>query len=89
MAKKALQPSEIFNLDNVVRAIFSTVETDMKTMDYVLYALPLSKFADPEFTTYRLTPDDAVPGTTSGGASVLYPNAAAIREKLLQFYWID
>ena len=89
MAKKALQPSEIFNLDNVVRAIFSTVETDMKTMDYVLYALPLSKFANLDFTTYRLTPDDAVPGTTSGGASVLYPNAAAIREKLLQFYWID
>jgi len=89
MAKKALQPSEIFNLDNVVRAIFSTVETDMKTMDYVLYALPLSKFANLDFTTYRLTPDDAVPGTTSGGASVLYPNAAAIREKLLQFYWIN
>jgi LCP family protein required for cell wall assembly len=89
MAKKAFQPSEILNLDNVVRAIFRTVQTDMKFPDTILYALPASKFVNMDFTTYRLTPDDAVPGTTYGGASVLFPNFPAIREKLLQFYWIN
>ncbi|NLE93245.1 MAG: LCP family protein, partial [Chloroflexi bacterium] len=88
MAKKALQPSEILNLDNVIRAIFRTVQTDMKAADFILYALPVKKFMDIKFTTFRLTPDDAVPGATLGGASVLYPNYPAIREKLKQFYWI-
>lgn len=89
MASKALQPSEILNLDNVIRAILRTVQTDMNLADYILYALPLSKFANLQFATFRLTPDDAIPSTTSGGASVLIPNYSAIREKLLQFYWIN
>lgn len=89
MAKKAFLPSEILNLDNVVRAIFRTVQTDMKFPDTIIYALPASKFVNMDFTTYRLTPDDAVPGTTYGGASVLFPNFPAIREKLLQFFWIN
>lgn len=89
MAKKALQPSEILNLDNVIRAIFRTVKTDLTVSNSILYVLPASKFADLKFTTFRLTPDDAVPGMTDAGASVLYPNFPAIREKLLQFYWIN
>ena len=89
MAKKAFQPSEILNLDNVIRAIFRTVKTDMGVSDTIIYALPVSKFVDMKFTTFRLTPDDAVPGMTDGGASVLYPNYPSIREKLLQFFWIN
>lgn len=89
MAKKALQPSEILNLDNVIRAIFRTVQTDMGVSDTLLYAFPLKKFSNMNFTTFRLTSDDAVPGTTYGGASVLFPNFPAIREKLLQFYWVN
>jgi LCP family protein required for cell wall assembly len=89
MVKKAMQPTEILNLDNVIRAIFRTVQTDMGVTDTILYAFPASKFVDMKFTTFRLTPDDAVPGTTYGGASVLFPNYPAIREKLLQFYWVN
>ena len=89
MAKKALQPSEILNLDNFIRAIFRTVKTDMQASDTILYALPVNKFVDMQFSTFRLTPDDAVPGMTNGGASVLFPNYPAIREKLLQFYWVE
>jgi anionic cell wall polymer biosynthesis LytR-Cps2A-Psr (LCP) family protein len=89
MAKKAFTPSEILNLDNVIRAIFRTVQTDMGMPDFILYALPASKFVNIKFSTFRLTPDDAVPGTTYGGASVLFPNYPAIREKLLQFYWVN
>lgn len=89
MAKKALQPSEILNLDNFIRAILRTVQTDMKTNDIIVYVLPVKKFTDMSVTTYRLTPDDAVPGMTYGGASVLFPNYPAIREKLLQFYWVN
>jgi len=61
----------------------------MGVTDTILYAFPASKFVDMKFTTFRLTPDDAVPGTTYGGASVLFPNYPAIREKLLQFYWVN
>ncbi len=89
MAKKALQPSEILNLDNFIRAILRTIQTDMKTNDIIVYVLPVKKFTDMSVTTYRLTPDDAVPGITYGGASVLFPNYPAIREKLLQFYWVN
>ena len=89
IAKKAFQPSEILNLDNFVRAVFQTVKTDMQVSDTILYALPVNKFVNMQFSTFRLTPDDAVPGMTNGGASVLYPNYPAIREKLLQFYWVE
>ncbi len=89
MAKKAFKPSEFLNLDNVVRAVFRTVQTEMTVPDAILYVMPLSKFVDLQFTTFRLTPDDAVPGMTDGGASVLYPNYPSIREKLLQFFWIN
>ncbi|HHX08047.1 MAG TPA: LCP family protein [Chloroflexi bacterium] len=90
MIAKALRPSELSNLPNVIKAGMSTIETEMKPADGLLYFLPLSKFlGGPDITTFRITPQEAVPGTTSGGASVLYPNIPAIQEILKQALWVE
>lgn len=90
MIAKALRPSELTNLPNVIRAGLNTIETDMKGTDSLLYFLPLSKFiGGPDITTYRITSQEAVPGMTSGGASVLFPNIPAIQEILKQALWVE
>jgi LCP family protein required for cell wall assembly len=90
MAEKALRPSEILNLDNVLRALMRTVETDMKITDGLLYFVPISKFfGGPDVTAFRITENDAVPGMTSGGASVLFPNIPAIQNVLKQALFIE
>jgi len=90
MIAKALRPSELTNLPNVIRAGLNTIETDLKGTDSLLYFLPLSKFiGGPDITTYRITSQEAVPGMTSGGASVLFPNIPAIQEILKQALWVE
>ncbi len=90
MIAKALRPSELTNLPNVIRAGLNTIETDLKATDSLLYFLPLSKFiGGPDITTYRITSQEAVPGMTSGGASVLFPNIPAIQEILKQALWVE
>lgn len=83
MGKKALSPRHITNLPKVVRATLKTIETDMKLGDYLIYALPISKyFGDDVFTMYRITYQDVASGVTDGGAQVLYPNFEAIKGTL-------
>lgn len=90
MIAKAIRPSELTNLPNVIRAGLNTIETDLKGTDSLLYFLPLSKFiGGPDITTYRITSQEAVPGMTSGGASVLFPNIPAIQEILKQALWVE
>lgn len=83
MGKKAFSPAHLRNLPNVIRAVFRTIETDMKINDYILYAFPLSKFfGDDMFRMYRIEYDNLSPGVTEGGAQVLYPNFEGIKEIL-------
>ena len=90
MVSKALRPSEIANLPNVIAAIDETIETDLKISDGFLYVFPLSKFFDgADITSYQITPNEAVPGMTDGGASVLYPDFGAIQAIIRQALWID
>jgi len=90
MVEKALRPSEILNLDNVFRALMRVVDTEMKVTDALIYVVPFSKFfGGPDVSTYRITPDEAIPGMTDGGASVLYPDIPAIQAVLRQALWIE
>lgn len=90
MVKKALRPTEIANLDNLYRAVSATTETDLTIGNAWPYVLPLSRyFKDEIFTTYQITPNEAVPGMTEGGASVLYPDYGAIRDILKQVLWVE
>lgn len=83
MGKKALSPSQLGKLPNVMRAVRRTIQTDMVFQDFIIYALPLSKFLgnDP-FTMYRINFSDVTPGVTEGGAQVLYPNFESIKNTL-------
>ena len=90
MVSKTLRPSELPNLSRVIKAIATTVETDLKVTDMFLYVVPFSKFFDgPNITTYQITPNEAVPGMTDGGASVLYPDINAIQSIIRQALWIE
>jgi len=90
MVSKTLRPSELPNLSRVIKAIATTVETDLKVTDMFLYVVPFSKFFDgPNITTYQITPNEAVPGMTDGGASVLYPDTNAIQSIIRQALWIE
>lgn len=90
MVSKALRPSELPNLGRVFKAVSETVQTDLKVTDMFLYVVPLSKFFDePDITTYQITPTEAVPGMTDGGASVLYPDIGAIQTIIRQALWLE
>lgn len=90
MVSKALRPSELTNLGRVLKAAANTVQTDLKVTDMFLYVVPLSKFFDgPDITTYQITPSEAIPGMTDGGASVLYPDIGAIQAIIRQALWIE
>ena len=90
MVSKALRPTELPNLPRVFNAISNTVETNLKISDMFLYVVPLSKFFDgPVITSYQITPNEAVPGMTDGGASVLYPDVGAIQAIIRQALWIE
>ena len=90
MVSKALRPTELPNLPRVFNAISNTVETNLKVSDMFLYVVPLSKFFDgPDITSYQITPNEAVPGMTDGGASVLYPDVGAIQAIIRQALWIE
>ncbi|MEL7637236.1 MAG: LCP family protein [Anaerolineaceae bacterium] len=90
MVSKALRPTELPNLPRVFNAISNTVETNLKISDMFLYVVPLSKFFDgPDITSYQITPNEAVPGMTDGGASVLYPDVGAIQAIIRQALWIE
>lgn len=90
MVAKALRPSELTNLDRVIKAINASTETDLVLGDMFLYVFPLAKFFDgPDITSYQITPAEAVPGTTDGGAAVLYPDIAAIQAIIRQALWIE
>lgn len=90
MVSKALRPTELPNLPRVFNAISNTVETNLKLSDMFLYVVPLSKFFDgPDITSYQITPNEAVPGMTDGGASVLYPDVGAIQAIIRQALWIE
>jgi hypothetical protein len=66
------------------------VQTDLKVTDMFLYVVPLSKFFEgPDITTYQITPTEAVPGMTDGGASVLYPDIGAIQAIIRQALWLE
>lgn len=80
IAKKALKPSHLRYLPGFLSAVKRTVQTDMQLQDYIIYALPLSKFlAEDIFTTYRISYNEVTGGITDGGAQVLYPNFDAIK----------
>ena len=90
MVEKALRPTSLPNLGNVYSAIKRNVVTDMSITDGFLYFVPIYKyFGGPDITNYRITETDAVPGMTSGGASVLFPNIPAIQTVLKQALWIE
>lgn len=90
MVSKALRPTELPNLGRVLKASVSTVQTDLKITDMFLYVVPLSKFFNgPEITSFQITPNEAVPGMTDGGASVLYPDVGAIQAIIRQALWIE
>lgn len=90
MVSKALRPSELPNLGRVFKAVSETVQTDLKVTDMFLYVVPLSKFFEgPDITTYQITPTEAVPGMTDGGASVLYPDIGAIQAIIRQALWLE
>ena len=90
MVSKALRPSELPNLPRVFKAATETVETDLKVTDMFLYVVPFSKFFDgPDIISYQITPTEAVPGMTDGGASVLYPDVGAIQAIIRQALWIE
>lgn len=90
MVSKALRPTELPNLPRVFNAISNIVETNLKVSDMFLYVVPLSKFFDgPDITSYQITPNEAVPGMTDGGASVLYPDVGAIQAIIRQALWIE
>lgn len=80
MAKKALSPGHFNQIPSVVRAAKKSMTTDMKFKDYILYALPLSKFLGEDlFTMHRISYKEVTNGITNGGAQVLYPNIDAIK----------
>ena len=80
MGKKALKPSELRNLPNVIRAVYRTIETDMEIKDYIIYALPISKFfGNDVFNMHRISYNNVTPGVTASGAQVLYPNFEEIK----------
>lgn len=90
MVEKALRPSQLPDLGKVVSALYRNVESDMKITDGLLYVFPISKFfGGSDVSNYRITESDAVPGMTSGGASVLFPNIPAIQIVLKQALWIE
>ena len=90
MVEKALRPSQLPDLGKVVSALYRNVESDMKITDGLLYVFPISKFfGGSDVSNYRITESDAVPGMTSGGASVLFPNIPSIQIVLKQALWIE
>ncbi len=90
IVSKALRPTELPNLGRVFKAAAQTVQTDLKVTDMFLYVVPLSKFFNgPDITSYQITPAEAVPGMTDGGASVLYPDIGAIQAIIRQALWIE
>jgi LCP family protein required for cell wall assembly len=90
MVSKALRPTELRNLGRVLQAVNETVETDLNIPDMFLYVVPFSKFIDgPDITTFQITPNEAIPGMTDGGASVLYPDINAIQAIIRQALWIE
>lgn len=90
IAHKALSPAYILRLPSFVESTLDVVETDMTTADMWLYAFPLSKFFQKDlFTTYRITPNEAVGFVTDAGAMVLQPDFQAIHTILQQVFWIE
>lgn len=88
--KKLLQPASVRYWPGFFKAAQEAIDTDLKLDGLWAYALPLSKFfKDDVFTTYRLTPNEASPYTTDGGAAVLLPNYPAIQSILKQVLWIE
>ncbi|MGB4595678.1 MAG: LCP family protein [Anaerolineaceae bacterium] len=90
MVRKALSPTRLLKLPDLIKVVEENVEMDFKLTDLWIYALPLSKyFQDDLITTYRLSYNEAAGFTTDGGAQVLAPNIPAIQEILKQVYWIN
>ncbi|HQC63556.1 MAG TPA: LCP family protein [Anaerolineaceae bacterium] len=80
MGKKALKPAHLRYLPGNLRAVKRSIETDMELADFIIYALPLSKYFDENvFTMYRIEYTNVTPGVTEGGASVLFPKFEEIK----------
>lgn len=90
IAAKAMNPVNVSRLPKLLKAIEENVETDLDLGNMWPYALPLNKYLqDDLITTYHITPNEAVPFTTDGGASVLDPNIPVIQAILRQVFWIE
>ncbi len=90
IVKKILKPTSIPHWPAFIKAALQAIDTDVKVTDAWAYAFPLARFLkDDLMTTYRLTTNEAIPFTTSGGAMVLQPNYPAIEEILNQVFWIS
>ena len=90
VARKAVSPAYILRLPSFIESALDEVETDMTTADMWLYAFPLSKFFQSDlFTSYTITPNEAVGFVTDEGAMVLQPNVPAIQAILQKVFWIQ
>jgi LCP family protein required for cell wall assembly len=88
--RKALNPVQIPNLPKIFMAGIESIQTDMGLGDMFLYAVPFSKFfGGPKLSSYQITFNEATPGMTDGGASVLYPDINAIQNVIREALWID
>lgn len=88
MVKKTLSPVMITRLPAIVRGAVKTVKTDMSWQDGILYALPLSKWINPDISHFYITPNEAAGGVTDEGAMVLYPDIPAIQSILRDTLWV-
>ena len=90
MILKIISPSQLLNMGNLIPAFSEAIETDLGLGDMFLYAFPLSKFFDGiNMTSYQIGFDVATPGTTDGGASVLYPYVDGIQAVIREALWVE
>lgn len=88
--KKAISPTSILNLPILIGTVSTMVESDSNLVDLWYFLVPFNKFTEEDnFNSYTLTPNEAMPWMTDGGASVLLPNYPLIEQILYQVLWIN
>ena len=88
--KKAISPSSIMNMPLLIGTISTLVESDSNLVDLWYFLVPFNKFTQEDnFNSFTLTPNEAMPWMTDGGASVLLPNYPLIEQILYQVLWIN
>ena len=90
MILKTISPSQLLNMGKLIPAFNEAIETDLGPGDMFLYVFPLAKFFDGiNMTSYQIGFNEATPGMTDGGASVLYPDIYGIQAVIREALWVE